>query len=353
MREEIDEFARSGGASFPEQVWARRRFLALTCAIAAVLSALIAFLLPLKYTAVSRIVIEPPAAMDPRASVAVSPVYLESLRSYETFASSDELFSRAARQFGLRRGSEAMDKVKRSVLKVGMLRNTKILEIRVDWSDPQVAHRLALYLAEETVKLSQSVSRGSEQELVAEAEKQLEEARGRVNKSAQALAGAAARGSIDQLKARIQSDEELRAALRRRAIAEEAEQIGEPTPQLVNYRKQIESLDREITGSAKLLAELTALDAELKAGNAQAQAALKSATERFDDARRVSSYRGERLRLLDPGVVPERPSFPNVPLIIGVGLLSGLVLGLLVITLELGYAARSAPRVPPEFARSR
>lgn len=348
MREE-------SGASFLEHIWRRKRFLLVTCATAGALSFVVSLLLPSRYTAVSRIVIEPPAGMDPRASVALSPVYLESLRSYEAFAGSDELFARAAQQFQLRRGGEPLEKLKRSILKVAMLRNTKILEIRVDWPDPQVAHRLALYLASETVRLTLAVGRDAEQELLAEIEKQVAEARERADKAARALAGAASRGSLDQVRARLQNDEELRAALRRRAVVDEADQAADASDaRPERYRRQIEALDREIAAKSTLLAELTALDAGLKGEYALAQTALKSATERYDDARRASSYRGERLRLLDPGVVPERPSYPNVPLIVGVGCFAGLALGLLVLAFEAGYGTRiPAPPPPVEFAHRR
>ena len=50
-----------------------------------------------QYTATARIVIDPPAGTDLRAAMAVSPIYLESLRTYEQFASSDSLFQKAAR----------------------------------------------------------------------------------------------------------------------------------------------------------------------------------------------------------------------------------------------------------------
>jgi capsular polysaccharide biosynthesis protein len=206
---ELDEPSVAGETALPEHLWARRRFLALTCIIGAGLAGAVAMMLPSKYSAVSRIVIEPPSGMDPRASVAVSPIYLESLRSYEAYASSDELFSRAAGQFGLRRGSEAIDNLKRSVLKVGMVRNTKILEIRVDWPDPRVAHQLAVYIADETVKLSQTVGRGGEQESIGDVEKQVAEARERADKSSRASAAAAQQGSVEQLKARIEGDEHI------------------------------------------------------------------------------------------------------------------------------------------------
>src|SRR2546426_4620774 len=68
----------------------RWRFVAAACAAAVVLTLAVSLSLPKKYTAISRIVIEPPAGSDPRATIAVSPIYLESLRTYEMFASSDD-----------------------------------------------------------------------------------------------------------------------------------------------------------------------------------------------------------------------------------------------------------------------
>ena len=70
--------------------------------------------------------------------------------------------------------------------------------------------------------------------------------------------------------------------------------------------------------------------------------------DRLDEVRRAASYRGERLRLLDPGVVPERPSFPNVPLIVLIGLLGALVLAMLVVAIEAGSRTR-----PIHFTRRR
>src|SRR5579863_2032024 len=140
-----------------EAVRTRWRIVALTCAISVTLTLAVSLLLPKKYTAVTRIVIEPPAGSDPRASTAVSPIYLESLRSYEAFAASDNLFLQAVQRFGLRRDSQPIDRLKQSVLEVDMPRNTKILEIRATLPDPKTSHELALYMAEETVKLSLAV----------------------------------------------------------------------------------------------------------------------------------------------------------------------------------------------------
>ena len=63
-----------------DRLRARWPMIAWTCGIAAVSTLVVSVFLTREYTAVSRIVIEPPAGSDPRTSMAVSPIYLESLR---------------------------------------------------------------------------------------------------------------------------------------------------------------------------------------------------------------------------------------------------------------------------------
>src|SRR6202035_566593 len=79
----------------------RWRVMAAACGVALFLSLGVSLLLPKRYTATASIVIEPPGGNDVRLSTAVSPVYLESLKTYERFATSDTLFARAAERFHL------------------------------------------------------------------------------------------------------------------------------------------------------------------------------------------------------------------------------------------------------------
>src|SRR5438445_6960004 len=118
-----------------DRLRARWRVVAVTCGVSVGLALGASLILPKEYTAVSRIVIDPPAGSDPRVSTAVSPIYLESLRSYELFASSDDLFLKAVQRFGLRRDSTPIDRQKKSMLKVEMPRNTRILEIHTTLPD--------------------------------------------------------------------------------------------------------------------------------------------------------------------------------------------------------------------------
>ena len=142
---------------------------------------IVSLLLPKQYTATASIVIDPPAADDPRASVAVNPTYLESLKSYELLASSDTLFARALERFHLQ--GTPIESMKRRVLKVSKVRDTKVLEISVTLPEPKQAQAMAEFLAAETVNLSRSASRENDQELLDSAQRQLDEARIQSNTS--------------------------------------------------------------------------------------------------------------------------------------------------------------------------
>src|SRR6185503_18273182 len=117
----------------------RWRWIAASGAVAIVLAFFFTLLQPRLFTATARIVIEPPAGSDLRSAMAVSPIYLESLKTYEHFASSDSLFLKALDQFGLRQslGARPVEALKRRVLKAGIVRNTRILEVSATLPDPK------------------------------------------------------------------------------------------------------------------------------------------------------------------------------------------------------------------------
>ena len=61
-------------------------------------------------------------------------------------------------------------------------------------------------------------------------------------------------------------------------------------------------------------------------------------------------YRGERLKIIDPGIVPERPSFPNVPLNIAAAFVLAATCALAYLTLAFGLSGR---KQVPERAQLR
>jgi len=65
-------------------------------------------------------------------------------------------------------------------------------------------------------------------------------------------------------------------------------------------------------------------------------------------------YRSERLKIIDPGIVPEQPSAPNVPLRLLAALLLGLVVPIILLSFELSYRSGRAslqPARPPSRLR--
>ncbi len=322
--------------------------MAWTCGIAAGLTLVVSLFLTREFTAVSRIVIEPPAGSDPRTSMAVSPIYLESLRTYETFAASDDLFLKAVDRFQLRQGAEPIDKLKKSVLKADMPRNTKILEIHATLPDPKKAHALALYVAEETVKLNQGISREGDRELASDAEKQFGEVRARLQKAEQDWAQASTQEPVEQLSTELDADEELRSTLQREVIESEVligpndAEGSENRERAERYRRQLESLTKSIAAKQKLLASRTARMDRLAAERKASQESTKIAEARLQATRADLGTRGDRLRIIDPGIVPERPSFPNVPLNVLIAVFAGGVLSALYLMAEVSYAAQRA-----------
>ncbi len=92
---------------------------------------------------------------------------------------------------------------------------------------------------------------------------------------------------------------------------------------------------------AEKSAELAALDVRKEAASAQ----LSNADAQFRDLEKrelemavTAGLRTEQLRVVDPGIVPQRPSFPNVPLTLGAALLLSLMAALAWLTLQYGLA---------------
>src|SRR4051794_33107503 len=158
MSEPFDAFRYIG---YLQSRW--RRVLA-SAGIAVALAIVASLAMSPQYTATARIVIEPPAGTDLRSAMAVSPIYLESLKTYEHFASSDSLFQKSVERFGLSGGP--IESIKRRVLKVQTVRNTRIMEIAATLPDPRKAQAMARFLAESTVELNRASVSESDQDLL-------------------------------------------------------------------------------------------------------------------------------------------------------------------------------------------
>jgi len=275
----------------------RWRVIAAACVVALGVAVAMALIMPARYTATARIIIEPPAGSDLRVTMAVSPIYLESLKTYELMASGDQLFLDAIEHFKLAR-TKPLDRLKQSVLKVAIPHNTRVLEVSATLPNPAQAQALALYIAEQTVKLTRNISLETERDLMADAERQWTEARARLLQ-------------VENDWARLS--------------------------------------DGPVGRTPERAAQVDALQVQRDA----ARTGFELAEKRLQEVRSTSGFRGERLKIVDPGVVPERPSWPNTPLIALSALVLALALSLLYLAIELNYRLEKAatPRAVPPLAR--
>jgi capsular polysaccharide biosynthesis protein len=268
----------------------RMRVLLCTCGTAVLLSVGISLLLPTKYTATARILIDPPAGSDQR--LVINPIYLESLKTYAIIASGEHMFLQAAAHFGLNR-SGPIDQ--RSVLTVRIPRNTRILEVVATLPDARKAHDFALYMAQQTVELSRMPDGETERDLVGNAEKELAETR----------------------------------TLMENAEREWAELASIP-------------IDSSTTRSMRVDVA--------QAHREAARDAFERAQRRVQEVRFGTGYRNERLTIIDPGTVPQGPSSPKPILNALAALMVGLAGGLFYLLVE--FSSRVPRRSPSRRLRT-
>ena len=343
----------------------RWRWIAVSCVTGVTIAAAVSVIQTRRYTATARILIEPPAGTDLRSPLAISPIYLESLKTYESFAESDSLFRKAIDKFGLRPagGGSPAESLKKRVLRVELVHNTRVLEVSANLPDARKAQEVAQFIAESTVDMNRSLAASGDQDLVHSVEQQAAAARARRDATEAAWTTLPTREPVDALKDALAGAAKLRGTLAEQQAntaveladlldREKTSPASEQTDlrnqetniraRLDSLHKQIEGLDNRVAGDERQLSERLghrdSLDAQRKAD----QAAVTAAEARLQEARGEAGRRGERLTIIDPGIVPERPSSPNVPLNIVAALLLSLVLPLLYLTLEMSYRENRA-----------
>lgn len=128
----------------------RRRWpvIVLACAVALGLAGVTTSLQTKQFTARALVLIRPPAS-DSFPATALSPTYMESLRTYEHLALGDSLFQKAVSELQI-----TLPPGNNSVLHINVLRQTRVLEVTATLPDPQQAQALAQYIAAAVVRMS-------------------------------------------------------------------------------------------------------------------------------------------------------------------------------------------------------
>ncbi len=345
----------------------RWRAVAIACGVAVSLAFGISEVVPRRYSATARILIQPPGANDPRAATQVSPVYLESLKSYERFASSDTLFVRAINviQGAGEDAGAPVESLKRKVLTISKLPSTAILEIGVTLRSAKKAQALAQYIAEQTVALSRSLDARSSEEMTKEFNAQLAAARARHDHARRALEEFALRQPVHTLENDVQDaqflkfrvEQDLEAArgdladytARRPHDLEEEEWLQNYVASTRARADELARRARELTDSlARKGPELEAgklREDVLEAEEKSAAAGVDTATTRLNEALSTVPFRGERLEIIDPGIVSHQPSSPNTVLNVLAALLLSVVGSIVWLAFSFGRSRHlSSPR---------
>ncbi len=335
----------------------RWKSLATAVLAAAGLAALACLLLPKEYTARSVLLIEPPGG-DPRTAANVSPIYLESLKSYEALAASDSLFERAALKFGLlgQAGSPPLETVKRRVLRVNKGKDTRLLEIEVTLGDPGQALAFVQYITQQTLELDEAIVRKGSDEMIEGARRDLEDAQKDLQR-AQRESDAVTRSGSEQIlatQAQQLADLESRTEEQRvEAKASLAESLARnETSDAAGARARLTALVDDLASIRKKLGEKSEALTSLEARNRQtadhlraAEDRLETAQKHYDEAVAAARFRTEQLRVVDPGIAPQRPSFPNFPLaIVGATVLCS-IFSLVILSAQFGLS-RNQQREP-------
>jgi len=337
------EFDAIDFASYVQERWL---VVAIPCGVAVCLAFGVSWFLPRKYTATADILIQAPAGNDPRAAMAVSPVYLESLKSYERFAASDTLFARALAAVHAREGDTggAIESVKQRVLKVTKPASAAVLEISATLGDPKKAQALAQYVAEQTVELNRSLNAQASADLANEFRTQLNAAKDRYAAAQQARNAFATSKPVESLGNEVQDTSDLKSRLERDLevartdLAEYTAQgpqsrdddewlrrnIASTQAKIAALKGQMGELGNELAKKGPQLEEWKARRDALESDERSAREALETASLGMNETLASSLSHGERLQIIDPGIIPQRPSAPNTMLNVAAALLLSL-----------------------------
>jgi len=284
-------------------------------------------------------------------------MYLESLKSYELFANGDTLFAKAADRFHFRRDSaQSIESLKRKVLKVAKLRDTKVLEISATLADPKQAQALAEYLANETINISHAENLASDRDFVELGEQQAAVAKRRMDDLEKAWNALTVNEPLESLQSEIDSEVALRSKVEEQLVAAESEVAGyqqqaqdgsfareqlnasQARAALLSARSR--ELQRTIQEKAATLASRTGKREELEASLDVARRSYETVAARLLEAQATAGTHAERLRMIDPGIVPQRPSSPNIALNVAAALFAALIASIVYLSCAFVYRGR-------------
>jgi len=334
-----DQFEAYRYAHYLRSRW---RFIGLACVSALCLAALFTFVKSKEYTATARLLIEIPGGSDPRISTAISAVYLDSLRTYEQLALSDKLLQEAMEKFRLREliPGRTIESWKSRLVKVGLVRNTRILEVAVTLNDPKQAQAVAQFIAEQVVLMNRNLIQAADDASLMQAMNEAYNSKRTLLKTEVELSTAIKNNSVDALHMRLQALDLQRTRVQRELMSDELSGNVDAARSGV-LKKQLQEIDSTMERANKDLAERTARLQAAEEHHKISLTAYEAARKQYQDLQAATGNRSERLRMIDPGFVPERPSSPNLALNLAAALLFAFTASIGWLTVAFAMAGRS------------
>ena len=155
--------------------------------------------------------------------------------------------------------------------------------------------------------------------------------------------------TAESLRSEVLADEQLRDGLTKELTELEVSdpEAPEPMPAASQPTAAVYGTERADRRHAeeprRLPRDLEGLESDL----GSARRTYAAAETRLQELRSAAGYRGERLRIIDPGIVPERPSSPDLMLNLVIALIAGAVLSVGGLLLLASGAQEETPRRKP------
>jgi tyrosine-protein kinase Etk/Wzc len=302
-------------------------------------------------------------------------VYYELLRSYETLINNDYLVSKTIQKFELQKPPYelSVDSFRRrGVLQVELSKNTRLLEVTVEFPNARLAAEICNYFVNQAVAFNEELnSRDAEKarlflkEQLDHAGQSMELAQKRLLEFNQSSTVEGLRESVRSLLAAKSGNETELAALqleltrnaaKRESLAASSGTSGDPESavqfrivemqsEIAGIKASVEALRKVLETNKQALARLEREKA-LKENTQQqlldeydlARENYDTLSKKYQDASINVGARSTDLKMITPAVVPERPFKPrivlNIILAAGFGLLLSVGLSFLLHNLE-------------------
>ena len=363
---------------FPTQRWSplRKRFrLIVLCTLTAALgSGVLSFWQDRLYRATTYLLLAESKLADVESKT-TNFVYYELLRSYETLINNDYLVSKTIRKFELQKPPYelSVDSFRRrGVLRVELSKNTRLLEVTVEFPNARLAAEICNYFVDQAVAFNEELnSRDAEKarlflkEQLDHAGQNVELTQNRLLEFNQSSTVEGLRESVRSLSAEKSGNETELAALqleltrtaaKRESLAASSGTSGDPESavqfrivemqsEIAGIKASVEALRKVLETSKQTLARLEREKA-LKENTQQqlldeydlARENYATLSKKYQDASINVGARSTDLKMITPAVVPERPFKPrillNIILAAGFGLLLSVGLSFLLHNLE-------------------